>query len=93
MYITNILCRYVEYKKEGDTWYLVSKNEVNTDSIFIKNMLEATKYFTSMGGTHDIEFKRNRRFGMQVSKITCISFCGNVKKEFVFDYNNAKQSH
>lgn len=91
MFITNILCDYVEYRKEGDIWSLTNKSSVFTDSNFISNMLESNKYFTSMGGTQDIDFKKNRRFGMQVSKITCISFCGKVRKEFVFSYNNAKQ--
>lgn len=91
MFIHNILCSYTEYRRKGDSWDLKVKSETDVDSNFIQNMLDASYYFTSMGGTQEIDLKRNRRFGMQVSSITCISFCGQVKKEFIFNYNNAKE--
>ena len=91
MYIYNILCNCVEYKKNNDDWSFAGKSNSYVDSCFIRNMLEANNYFVSLGGSQDIDFKRTRRLGMQVSKITCISFCGDVKKEFSFSYDNAKQ--
>lgn len=89
--IYNILCKYKEYRKNNGVWDLFKESESCVDERFIKNMLESGYYFTSMGGTQDVKMKRNRRFGMQVNSITCISFCGSVKKEFVFNYNNAKR--
>lgn len=90
MYIVNILCSYKEYRRKGEKWVFYTENASTVDSIFIQNMVDASSYFTSMGGTQEINMKNNRRFGMQVSCITCISFCGGIRKEFVFNYNNAK---
>lgn len=90
MYIYDILCNYTEYRKRDNIWELKIKSDTEVDSKFIQNIVDARKYFISMGGTQDIKRKPNRRFGMQVSSITCISFCGSVKKEFIFNYNNAK---
>lgn len=90
MYIYNIQCDYTEYRKLDTEWELYTKSKTIVDTNFIQNMVAAGSYFRSMGGTQDLEMKRNRRFGMQVSSITCISFCGSIRKEFVFNYNNAK---
>ena len=90
MYIYNIQCDYTEYRKMDKGWDLVNKNRVITDSNFIQNMLDASSYFVNMGGTQEIKMRKNRRLGMQVGNITCISFCGAIRKEFSFSYNNAK---
>ena len=90
MYIRNICCTYKEYAKKGNRWRLVTKSNSYVDSIFIDNMLNSSFYFTSMGGQQDISLDMNRRFGLVVSKISSISFCGEVKKTFIFNYNNAK---
>lgn len=90
MYIYNIQCGYTEYRRYNNKWKLFQLAETTVDSNFIENMLEAGQYFVDMGGTQEVHSKKNRRFGVQVISITCISFCGSIRKEFVFNYNNAK---
>lgn len=90
MFIYDILCEYLEYRRNGASWELRVSSKVMVDSTFIQNMIEAGYYFTSMGGVQEVDMKKNRRFGMQVSSITCVSFCGEIKKKFSFNYNNAK---
>lgn len=90
MYIFNISCKYMEYEKGNDKWNLKVESTTKVDSSYIQSILDAGYYFTSMGGTQEIDMKYSRRFGMQVSKITCISSCGVVKKVLMFDYSSAK---
>lgn len=90
MYISDILCSYKEYRRNGDSWYLSCSNSSFVDSNFIQNMVDAGYYFTSMGGYQDVRMRSNRRFGVQVIKVTCVSFCGHVRKVFTFNYDNAR---
>ena len=80
-----ILCNYMEYRCTNGKWGIFATAEYEVDYNFINNMVEASSYFTQLGGYMSISLDK-RRFGDVVKKIVSVSICGSVKKVYNFKY-------
>lgn len=88
--LSNIGCRYKEYKGINNNWILEKSIKTTANSSIINSMIEASNFFTKNGGIINIHYKSTKKFNLQVSKIECISHDRTTKKEYIFSYYKAR---
>lgn len=88
--IKGISCSYKEYRLTNGKWHGVASEVFTTNSDFINNMIEASNYFSQLGGKFFVDCKSNRRFGVVPTKLVSISICGKTKKVYSLNYNQAQ---
>lgn len=88
--ICNIFCNCKEYHLINSDWVLFTECTYNSNSGFINNMVTSSRYFAKCGGIMDIEYNKNRRFGLVPTRIISVSVCKTIKKVYMFNYNQAQ---
>lgn len=86
----NINCHYKEYRFNGTSWVKHSDCVIFCNKAFIDNMESCSTYYAKLGGYFNVSYKRNRRFGLVVTKIVSESICGMVRKVYNFNYDSAQ---
>lgn len=90
--LVDIHCSFVEYRlNDNSNWVITDKASYDVDIKFIKNMVNSKPFFEKIGGCMSIDMKKNRRFGMCVSKIVSVSICKSIKRIYSFNYNQARK--
>lgn len=90
--LVDIHCSFVEYRlNDNSNWVITDKVSYDVDMNFIRNMVNSKPFFEKIGGHMSIDMKKNRRFGICVSKIVSVSICSSIKRIYSFNYNQARK--
>lgn len=85
-----IVCTCTELRKIDNRWVKSDEWTSNVTSQSIANMICGGEYLTRMGGSSDVSYARNRRFGLVPIKVVVTSICGTIRKVYNFNYNYVK---